>query len=46
MAVIGTTLSIFLALPFGLLAARNTTPHSVVYQSVRLLLNANRAVPE
>jgi phosphonate transport system permease protein len=46
MAIIGTTLSIFLALPFGLLAARNTTPHTSVYQGTRLLLNANRAVPE
>jgi phosphonate transport system permease protein len=46
MAIIGTTISIFLALPFGLLAARNTSPHPVVYQGTRLLLNANRAVPE
>lgn len=46
MAIIGTTLSIFLALPFGLLAARNTAPHQIVYQATRLALNANRAVPE
>src|SRR5262249_56700960 len=46
MAIIGTTLSVFLALPFGLLAARNTSPHPAIYQATRLLLNANRAIPE
>ena len=46
MAVIGTTLAIFLALPFGLLAARNTSPHPVVYQITRLVMNLNRAIPE
>jgi phosphonate transport system permease protein len=46
MAIIGTTLSVILALPFGLLAARNTSPHPVLYQGTRLLLNANRAIPE
>lgn len=46
MAVIGTSLAIVLALPFALLAARNTAPHPWVYQATRLVLNANRAVPE
>lgn len=46
MAIIGTTLAVVLALPFGLLAARNTSPHRFVYSGTRLLLNANRAVPE
>jgi len=46
MAVIGTTLAIFLALPFGLLAARNTSPHPIVYQITRLGMNVNRAIPE
>ncbi len=46
MAIIGTTISIFLALPFGLLAARNTSPHPAIYHFTRLCLNANRAVPE
>ena len=45
MALIGTTVAIVLAVPFGLLAARNTSPHRYVYQGTRLLLNANRAVP-
>ncbi len=46
MAVIGTSLAIVLAIPFALLAARNTSPHPWVYQGTRLVLNANRAVPE
>jgi phosphonate transport system permease protein len=44
-AIIGTTLSIFLALPIAMLAARNVS-HPVVYFVTRLLLNANRAIPE
>jgi phosphonate transport system permease protein len=46
MALIGTLLGVLLSLPFGLLAARNTSPHPVVYQGTRLVLNAVRAVPE
>ncbi len=46
MAIIGTLLSLVLAVPFALLAARNTSPHPFVYQAVRLVMNANRAVPE
>jgi phosphonate transport system permease protein len=45
MAIIGTTLSVFLAAPFAVLAARNVS-HPVVYITTRLLLNANRAIPE
>ena len=45
MAIIGTTLSIFLAAPFAVLAARNVS-HPAVYATTRLLLNANRAIPE
>ncbi|MEO1286516.1 MAG: phosphonate ABC transporter, permease protein PhnE [Chloroflexota bacterium] len=44
-AVIGTVFSILLAIPFGLLAARNTTPHPIVYQVVRLFLNLVRSIP-
>ncbi len=46
MALIGSVLGIFLAAPFGLLAARNTSPHPWVYQGTRMLLNGNRALPE
>ncbi|MFZ8252597.1 PhnE/PtxC family ABC transporter permease, partial [Staphylococcus aureus] len=34
------------SLPLALLAARNTTPNVVVYQSARLLLNLLRSIPE
>lgn len=46
MAIIGTLLAVFLSLPFGLLAARNISPHPWVYQTTRMLLNMNRAVPD
>jgi phosphonate transport system permease protein len=46
MAIIATTLSIFLSLPFALLAARNTSPHPFIYQGVRLFMNSIRAIPE
>lgn len=46
MAIVGTTGGILLSLPFGLLAARNTSPHPWIYQTTRMLLNANRAIPE
>jgi phosphonate transport system permease protein len=46
MAIVGTSLAVIGSLPFGLLAARNTSPHRLVYQSTRLLLNMIRAVPE
>lgn len=46
MALVGTLLGVILSLPFGLLAARNTAPHPLVYQGSRLLLNLIRAIPE
>lgn len=46
MALIGSVLGIILAAPFGLLAARNTSPHPAIYQGTRMLLNANRSLPE
>ncbi|GMU41184.1 MAG: hypothetical protein AMXMBFR23_20500 [Chloroflexota bacterium] len=46
MAVIGTTIAIFLSIPFALLAARNIAPHPLVYQAARMVLNWNRAIPD
>jgi phosphonate transport system permease protein len=46
MAIIGTTLSIFLAIPFGLLGARNISPHPALYQVTRFFMNIIRAIPE
>ena len=45
MALVGTILSVILSIPMGLLAARNTSPHPTIYQSIRLVLNAIRAIP-
>jgi phosphonate transport system permease protein len=46
MAIIGTSIAVVISLPFGLLAARNTSPHRLVYQATRLFLNLVRAIPE
>jgi phosphonate transport system permease protein len=46
MSVAGTALAVALSLPLAFLAARNTTPHPMVYQAARGLLNALRAIPE
>ncbi len=46
MALIGSVIGIILAAPFGLLAARNTSPHPWIYQGTRMFLNANRSLPE
>ena len=46
MSVTGTALAILMALPLGVLAARNTTPHPLVYQLVRGVLNLFRSIPE
>jgi len=41
----GTLLSVVLASPLAMLAARNTTPNLAIYQGTRFLLNVIRAVP-
>lgn len=46
MSVAGTAIAVLFSIPLGLLAARNTSPHPVVYQLSRGLLNALRAIPE
>lgn len=45
-AIWGTTLAVLLAIPLGVLAARNLTPHPLVYVAARLVLNALRAISE
>jgi len=45
MAIVGTSLAILISAPFAVLAARNIAP-APVYAVTRLLLNANRAVPD
>jgi phosphonate transport system permease protein len=46
MAVVGTVLAAFIALPFGVMAARNVSPHPAVRRVVRPVLNALRTIPE
>jgi phosphonate transport system permease protein len=46
MSLAGTVLAIALSLPLAFLAARNTSPHAVVYQIARGVLNSLRAIPE
>jgi phosphonate transport system permease protein len=46
MAIIGTLAAVLMALPLSLLAARNTSPHPVIYQMTRLVLNFMRSIPE
>lgn len=45
-AIVGSVFAIVLSIPFALLAARNIAPHPLVYQTTRMLLNANRAIPD
>ena len=46
MALAGTFMALLVAFPLGFLAARNTTPHPVVYYSVRTVLNLLRTIPD
>ena len=46
MSIAGTALAVVLALPLALLAAANTSPNALVYQSARILLSFLRSVPE
>jgi len=46
MSVAGTSLAILFSLPLSFLAARNTSPHPLLYHAARLLLNFLRSVPE
>lgn len=46
MALAGTFLALLAAFPLGFLAARNTTPHPLVYHAVRTVLNLVRTIPD
>jgi len=46
MALLGTTIPIFFALPLAFLAAVNTTPHPLVSVIIRLFIGIFRTVPE
>jgi phosphonate transport system permease protein len=44
-AVAATVIGVIIALPLSILAARNTSPHPLIYGIVRLLINTVRAIP-
>ncbi len=46
MSVAGTAIAISLSLPLCFLAARNTTPHIILFYLARALFNVARAIPE
>jgi phosphonate transport system permease protein len=46
MAIIGTLIATVLAVPLALLAAANVSPHRWIYQSIRIMLNVGRTIPE
>jgi phosphonate transport system permease protein len=46
MALAGTFIALLIAFPIGFLAARNTTPHPLIYYTVRAALNLVRTIPD
>lgn len=46
MSIAGTAIAVTASVPLAFLAARNTSPHPVVFHVTRTLLNALRSVPE
>ena len=46
MSVAGTAIAIGLSIPLALMAARNTTPHPILFHLSRTILNVTRAIPE
>jgi phosphonate transport system permease protein len=45
-AVWGTVIAVIASAPLALLAARNTTPHPVIYSATRIFLNLLRSINE
>ncbi len=46
MSIAGTAIAVLFSVPLGFLAARNTSPHPVIFYLARTLLNGLRAIPE
>ena len=46
MALAGTVIAVFFAFPLAFLAASNTSPHPLIYQSVRFVINLLRTIPD
>ncbi|MFW5969662.1 MAG: phosphonate ABC transporter, permease protein PhnE [Halofilum sp. (in: g-proteobacteria)] len=45
-ALVGVTVGVILSVPFGFLAARNTTPHAIVRVATRFLIATMRTIPD
>jgi len=46
MTLLGTAIAVLISMPMGILAAKNSSPHPVVYRLMRDLLSFIRALPE
>lgn len=46
MALTGTVLALLIAFPLAFLAATNTSPHPLIYKSIRFFINLLRTVPD
>lgn len=46
MAMAGTTVALLFAFPLSFLAARNTTPHPMIYKVLKVILSLFRTIPE
>jgi phosphonate transport system permease protein len=46
MSLVGTVFGVLLSLPLGLFAARNLSPHPIIYHSARMMIGVARSVPD
>lgn len=46
MAIAGTVLAVIFALPLSFIAARNTTPHILLYHLTKIIINFFRTIPD
>lgn len=46
MSIAGTAIAVVFSVPLAFFGARNTSPHPLVFQATRIMLNALRSVPE
>ncbi|WP_312668689.1 phosphonate ABC transporter, permease protein PhnE [Stutzerimonas nitrititolerans] len=46
MSIAGTAVAVVCSVPLAFLAARNTSPHPMIFHSIRVVLNGLRSVPE
>ncbi|MDT8426657.1 MAG: phosphonate ABC transporter, permease protein PhnE [Methyloprofundus sp.] len=46
MTLLGTAIAVFISMPIGILAAKNSSPHPLIYRAMRDILSFIRALPE